>query len=313
MAFKPTFREATRSQSKACVVIEGLSGSGKSGLALALARALASDWSKIYGTDTENRSLDLFDGIRMHTGAEPFGKFRKFDLLSVHGYAPTHYLEAMQYAQAEGAEVYIHDSITHMWQQRGGILEIVAEVQRKDAKLNKWNAWGTPEVMTQKSAVLECIRSSELHVISTVRVKEKHELVEGKMQSLGEQQQQMPDLKYEPDLVIHMLRPGNEDGTPPRGRIEKSRYTILKKGEEYDFTASLLDQIRQYLEEGVDPAVLIEAQRVDFIQQIVDECENNPSMKQMLPIFMDQCGIPKKKVPELTIKEARQLLFLILA
>jgi len=313
MTFKPSFREATRSQSKACVVIEGLSGSGKSGLALALARALTSDWGNIFGTDTENRSLDLFDGIRMHTGTEPFGKFKKVDLLPTHGYAPTHYLSAMNYAIQEGAEVYIHDSITHMWQQKGGILEIVSAVQQKDPKLNKWTAWGVPTVMTEKSAILECIRSSEVHVISTVRVKEKHELVEGKMQSLGEQQQMMPDLKYEPDLVIHMLRPGNEDGTPPRGRIEKSRYTILKKGEEYDFTASLLNQINQYLAEGVDPDILLELQRKDFIQSIVDACEDNPALKQMLPMIMEQGNIPKKKIADLSLKEARQLLTLVLA
>ena len=313
MTFKPVFREAQRSQSKACIVIEGLSGSGKSGLALAIARALASGWEKIYGTDTENRSMDLFDGIRMHTGVEPFGKFRKFDLLSVHGYAPTHYLAAMQHAVAEGAEVYIHDSITHMWQQKGGLLEIVSEAQRRDPKLNKWTAWGTPEVLTQKAAVLDCIRSSEVHVISTVRVKEKHELVEGKMQSLGEQQQQMPDLKYEPDLVIHMLKPGNEDGTPPRGRIGKSRYTIFKQGEEYEFTASLLEQLRQYLEEGADPAVLLEAQRIEFIQQIIESCEGDASLKQMLPMIMDQVKIPRKKLNELTLAEARTLLTVVLS
>ena len=37
----PKWRDATRQQSKASIVIEGLSGSGKSGLALALAYILA--------------------------------------------------------------------------------------------------------------------------------------------------------------------------------------------------------------------------------------------------------------------------------
>ena len=57
MAIVPQFRKATRVQCKLSCAIEGLSGSGKSGLALAIARAFA-DWDKIYAVDTENKSLD---------------------------------------------------------------------------------------------------------------------------------------------------------------------------------------------------------------------------------------------------------------
>ena len=86
------FRDATRQQAKASILIEGLSGRGKSGLALLLGYALAGkDWSKVYAIDTENRSLDLFEGINMSNGAkcEPF---KKVDLLPAHGYAPSNYL-----------------------------------------------------------------------------------------------------------------------------------------------------------------------------------------------------------------------------
>jgi adenylylsulfate kinase-like enzyme len=73
------FRKATRQKLKAAIMIEGLQGSGKSGLALTLARALSSDWDKIYAIDTENKSLDLFQGIKMNTG-EVFSEFNKVDL-----------------------------------------------------------------------------------------------------------------------------------------------------------------------------------------------------------------------------------------
>ena len=50
------FRDATRQQAKASILIEGLSGRGKSGLALLLGHALAgNDWSKVYAGDGENR------------------------------------------------------------------------------------------------------------------------------------------------------------------------------------------------------------------------------------------------------------------
>lgn len=307
------FREATRTASKACIVIEGLSGKGKSGLALAIAKALTGDWSTVYGSDTENKSLDLFDGLRMHTGAESFGKFKKFDLLPTHGYAPTNYLAAIEAAKAAGAEAFINDSITHMWQQKGGLLELVSDIQRSDTKYNKWTVWGHPTVMQEKNAIYPCIRDSEIHMISTVRVKEKFELVEGKMQSLGEQQQMMPDLKFEPDLVIHMLRPGNEDGTPPRGRIVKSRYAILKENTEYDFTESLLDQLRAYLSEGADPKILQEAQRVEFIAELKAQIAHNPGLNSMLPLLAEQVGVKDKELDTLTLGEARKLLTLILS
>ena len=112
------FRKAARQQLKASIMIEGLQGSGKSGLALLLAKALTDDWDKIYAIDTENKSLDLFEGIKMNTG-EPFGEFNKVDLLSEDGFAPSNYLALRDEAIAAGAEVVIMDSISHMWNRKG--------------------------------------------------------------------------------------------------------------------------------------------------------------------------------------------------
>jgi len=59
--FQPSYRKATRAEAKACIAIEGPSGNGKSGLALALAYYLGGeDWGTVNAIDTENRSLDLF-------------------------------------------------------------------------------------------------------------------------------------------------------------------------------------------------------------------------------------------------------------
>ena len=58
------FQEATREQSKASILIEGLSGKGKSGLALILAYYLAGeDWSKVFDIDTENNSVNLLQPV----------------------------------------------------------------------------------------------------------------------------------------------------------------------------------------------------------------------------------------------------------
>ena len=122
------FRKATRQKLKASIMIEGLQGSGKSGLALLIAKALTDSWDKIYAIDTENRSLDLFEGIKMNTG-ESFGDFNKVDLTMTDGYAPSNYLALRDEAVKDGAEVIIMDSISHMWNRKGGLLDMVAEAQ----------------------------------------------------------------------------------------------------------------------------------------------------------------------------------------
>ena len=68
MAVTSKFRKAARQKLKASIMIEGLQGSGKSGLALLLAKALTDDWDKIYAIDTENQSLDFCVPLRCASG-----------------------------------------------------------------------------------------------------------------------------------------------------------------------------------------------------------------------------------------------------
>lgn len=309
------FRDATRQQAKASILIEGLSGRGKSGLALLLGYALAgNDWSKVYAVDTENRSLDLFEGINMSSGAkcEPF---KKVDLLPAHGFAPSNYLLCKENAVKAGGEVIINDSITHMWQQEGGILDIVSTIQLKDSKrYNNYTAWGAPEVKAEKQAIYNVVRDARIHVISTVRVKEKFEInSDHTLTSLGEQEQQMPDLKYEPDLVLHMLSAGAMNGTPPTAKVIKSRYAILQESEVYQFTDAIIDSLVDYLHKGTDPKELLEKQRVDYIKTIKSIIDSDVSKKTMLPILKEQQGCKDVKTADLPLEVLQTLLGSLLA
>ena len=313
-----SFRDATRQQAKASILIEGLSGRGKSGLALMLAYALAGkDWKKVYAIDTENRSLDLFEGLTMSDGTK-CAPFKKVDLLPSHGYAPSNYLMCKENAINVGGAVMINDSITHMWQQEGGVLDLVTQVQTKDSKrYNNYTAWGAPEVKAEKKAIYSVVRDSRIHVISTVRVKEKFDMVteNGKtaLQSLGEQEQQMPDLKYEPDLVLHMLHPGAMNGTPPTAKVIKSRYAILQEGEIYQFTEAIIQSLVDYLNKGTDPAELLEAQRQDYINTIKNILESDASKKTMFPILKEQQGFKDVKLVDLPLDALQTLLGILLA
>lgn len=275
MALGKSFRKSTRVQAKASIMIEGTTGKGKSGLAQAIARTLASDWDKIYAIDTENGSLDLFVDINMHTG-EKFQPINKVDLTAEDGYAPSNYQALRDDAIAAGAEVVIMDSYSHAWTRQGGVLDKVTKITSKGG--NNYTAWGDDTIVKEKNLIFELVRSPKAHIITTVRSKEKFAMelneTKGKNEvvSLGEQQMQQDGLKYEPDLVLRMMSPGTVRGTAPVALVIKSRYAILEEGVEYEFTETLLKQLNEYLSEGMDPEVLLEQQRQDYIKGIKDYC-----------------------------------------
>lgn len=286
------FRKVERQKVKASIMIEGLQGTGKSGLALAFAKVLANDWSKVYAIDTENQSLDLFDGIKLNTG-ETVKDFNKVDLTVDDGFAPSNYMTLREQAIADGAEVVIMDSISHMWNRKGGLLDKVTEAQQ--AGLDSYRSWGTDENRKEKELIFDLVRSPKAHIITTVRDKEKFGMefdeVRGKNKvvSLGEQQVQQEGLKYEPDLVLRMISAGAPDGTAPVAEVLKSRYTILRVGEEYEFTQELLEQIRQYLAEGVDPEVILKAQKEETMKAIKDYC-TTPARKSVWKSLKESAG-----------------------
>ncbi len=317
MSFVPQFEDAKRVQCKASIEFEGLSGSGKSGAAMLTAAILAGyDWKSIYACDTENRSLRLLVGTPCSDGNK-YGSFKVAELTPDIGYAPSNYLAIREAAIQAGAKVFVQDSISHAWQYKGGVLDKVSEAKTSGNKLyakDAYAAWGDPEVVAEKNKLLEMIRDERVHVISTVRVKEKMEYTttaEGKtkLESLGEQQIQQADLKYEPDLVLHTLKPGsNRNGKieHPRVRVIKTRYAFLEKDEEYDWTPELITQLKQYLEEGVDPETIFEQQRQEYIAGVRSIIEN-PSKKAIASVLKEDLGYKDVKLAEMPLKAIKQL------
>lgn len=303
----PRFHEVKREQCKASIVIQGLSGRGKSGLALLIADVLTKP-DKVFAIDTEKKSLNLFEGLRKSTGEATFGKFQKFDLLASYGYAPSNYLACRRTAIRAGCKVFIQDSISHAWVRVGGVLNLVETAKQRNPKLNNYTAWGDETVVTEKGLIYELFRDEEVHVISTIRLKEKHELVDGTVVSLGEQQIFMPETKYEPDLVLHMLRAGNQDGTPPLARIEKSRYAIFTEGNAYEFTTELIQQLKDYLSSGTNPEELKELQRKELIEAVTEHLNTYPNAKNIWKLLKTQAGHESTKLDDLPLEVVRKLL-----
>ncbi len=296
---KVSWRSAQRTQSKASIVIEGLSGTGKSGTALLIASALA-DWDKIYAADSENKSLDLFEGLTLSDGKR-VAPFKKIDLTG--DYLPSTYLELRDSAIQDGAEVFIADSLSHAWIGQGGVLDVVGRLEAENSKLNKFNAWGQPVVMDEKNKLPALFRDPRVHCISTVRLKEKFEMIQGEgVHSVGEQQVMQSDMKYEPDLLLRMVRPGTPDGEPPVVKVGKTRYAFLRLGQEYALTDEILKQLGEYLNEGADPAVLKERQRQDYITTITDLLKSDSTKQMSYKMFRKGRKIPDDvKLPDMEL------------
>lgn len=301
-----TFQKVTREKAKASIQIQGLSGRGKTGLALLIAYALTNDWKKVFAVDTENKSMNLYDGLKAPNG-EPYKEFQIGYLTPDIGYKPSNYLAFREAAINLGAEAVIFDSVSHAWQYKGGVLDLVAQAKSKNTRYQKdsYAAWGDEDVVKEKNELLELIRSDKVHMITTVRVKEKMEYDKdenGKtvLVSLGEQQIQQADLKYEPDLVLEMVAPGT-DSSYPYAKVVKTRYAFLKLGEVYCFNPELLTQLKQYLDEGTDPEILLEQQRQEYIQAIKALLDSKPNLKAIWDVMKADIGHKTTKLADLPL------------
>jgi hypothetical protein len=154
-----TFKKAERSQQKLRAAIDGPSGSGKTFSALRLGFSLidAGLATKLAVIDTENGSASLY------AGESPDGQPWQFDALKLDQFNPDQYVAAIQSAEQSGYDVIVIDSISHAWQGKGGVLDIV------DAKGGKFTAWKDATPIHRK--LIDGMIQSKAHIIATMRSK----------------------------------------------------------------------------------------------------------------------------------------------
>jgi len=182
------FTKATKHKAKLRAALCGVSGSGKTYSALAIASHLG---KRIAVIDTESGSASKY--------ADQF-TFDVDDTLPDH--SPKSYIDAIQAAAAAGYDVLVIDSLTHAWAGRGGALEMV-DVAAAKSQGNSYAAWRT--VTPWHNKLVDAILTAPIHIIATMRTKAEYvlESKNGKQvpRKVGMAPIQRDGMEYEFDVV----------------------------------------------------------------------------------------------------------------
>tara|TARA_R110002049_G_scaffold275213_1_gene453227 strand:+ start:12659 stop:13561 length:903 start_codon:yes stop_codon:yes gene_type:complete len=179
-------RKSERKQAKIKLALQGSAGSGKTYSSILLAKGLTNgDFSKVAIIDTENRSADLY----AHLGS--------YNVLSIDApYSPEKYIEAIDICLEAGMNVIVIDSLSHCWDY---LLDVHSNMPG-----NSFTNWG--KITPRQNAFVNKILQSNVHIISTMRVKQDYVLNQknGKFvpEKVGLKAIQRNDLDYEFTIVL---------------------------------------------------------------------------------------------------------------
>lgn len=184
-------REAKKSKLAVKVLLSGSSGSGKSYTALRLATGInAHIGGKIVLINTEGNRGDLYS------------KDFNYDIIDLdEPRTPERYIEAIQFAVANGASVVIIDSLSHEWSYLNDIVNNMPG--------NSFNNWGKIKPRHRKLA--DYIASSNVHIIATGRGKDEYVMEmndKGKQtpKKVGVGVQQEKDTEYEYMVTFNIIQ-----------------------------------------------------------------------------------------------------------
>tara|TARA_R100000935_G_scaffold58912_1_gene99660 strand:- start:20445 stop:21335 length:891 start_codon:yes stop_codon:yes gene_type:complete len=220
-------RTSERKKAKIKLALQGSAGSGKTYSSLLIAKGLVGgDFTKTAIIDTENRSADLY----AHLGP--------YNVVSLEPpYAPERYIEAISLCEKAGMEVIIIDSISHCWDY---LLDVHSNMPG-----NSFTNWG--KVTPRQNAFINKILRSDVHVISTMRVKQDYVLNQknGKMvpEKVGLKAIQRNDLDYEFTIVFDIDSAHN-------AKASKDRSGLFIDKPEFVINASIGKKIIQWCDQG---------------------------------------------------------------
>jgi len=245
------FKKAVRTQRPLRMAIYGPSSYGKTYTSLMIGDELAGPKGSIALIDTERSSASIY--ARDQKTGEGF----EFETATLTDYAHSDYIKLID--EAKGCDVLIIDSISHAWEGKGGILDLVESVvQRQGAKKDTFRAWSAPEVKTAESSLWDAVLTFPGHVIVTMRAKTTYErsVENGKTRivKLGLEPKQRSGIEFEFDVIAEMDKEHwleIDKARDPEGKLEGKR--IHKPGKEFT------EMLKAWLDSGSTPAEDYEA------------------------------------------------------
>jgi hypothetical protein len=190
-----TFQKAVKEQEKLRLALEGPAGSGKTYTAQRVLRALLGPDGKIAALDTERRSMRKY--------ASDFD----FDVLEIEPpFHPQKLIDAITEAQALGYDGFLIDSLSHFWNEEGGMLQIVEQVAKAKYKGNTFTAWNDPDTGGLQKRLVNSILGARMHVVATMRTKtdyvvEENERGKAAPRKVGTKTIQRAEFDYEFDVI----------------------------------------------------------------------------------------------------------------
>jgi hypothetical protein len=152
-----SFRKADRAKVPLKIMIEGVTGSGKTWSALLMAKGMVKDPTNVFLIDSEMGRGELYSHLYDY-------KYARVEV----PHQPSKYVALIREAVDAGAEAIIVDSSTHPWKF---ILEYKDQLDAKPNS-NRWANWGKVKPLFDelKNAIIQC----PVHVIVTTRSKTEY-------------------------------------------------------------------------------------------------------------------------------------------
>ena len=258
------FEQVTRKKAKLRLALTGVSGGGKTLGALFIAYGMTGDWSKVALIDTEHERARFYaDRSDLGTGSFLYAPFAP-------PYSPDRYKQLVQEAAGlVGPDgVVIVDSLSHAWNNEGGVLDIKEKIANQQGK-NSYTAWS--EAGKYQNDLINTILAVDCHTIVTMRSKMEYAMQEndrGKMApvKVGLAPIQREDTEYEFDIVLNIDRSHMATASKDTTFLDKFGQVI---------TPELGVQLKNWLSDGVEPercevcGKVITAKKSKTVEQII--------------------------------------------
>lgn len=239
------FETVTRQKSKLRMGLVGTSGAGKTLSSLYIAYGITGDWNKIALIDTEHERGRFY--ANRSDLPTPTGAFLYKPLSAP--YSPDKYIDYVtSAAKAVGPDgVIIVDSLSHAWDNEGGVLDIKNEIAKTKTGNSGFSAWD--EAGKIQNNLINTILSVNAHTIVTMRAKmayamEQNEKGKTVPVKIGLAPVQRENAEYEFDIVMNISRDHTACTSKDTTFLDDFRGII---------TPEIGKQLHEWLDNGVEP------------------------------------------------------------